>query len=105
MDNEKMKKQATEMNAQELEQVSGGRVCTRLPWDVPSVEEVVLRDRKGNPTHYSCEGETYHYVCPNCGRLLHEGTLDRLYCDPCDESWFALTIRDSCQRYGIYSGR
>ena len=46
-------------------------------------------DSQGNATHWRHEdGKVYHYVCPKCGRLLHEGTLGLCYCDPCDE-WFS----------------
>ena len=39
-------------------------------------------------THWKNEnGEIYHYTCPKCGRILHEGTLGMYYCDPCDD-WF-----------------
>ena len=46
-------------------------------------------DSQGNTTHWRlADGDVYHYVCPKCGRLLHEGTLGLCYCDPCDE-WFS----------------
>ena len=46
-------------------------------------------DSQGNTTHWQFpDGNIYHYVCPKCGRLLHEGTLGLCYCDPCDE-WFS----------------
>ena len=46
-------------------------------------------DSRGNTTHWQFpDGNIYHYVCPKCGRLLHEGTLGLCYCDPCDE-WFS----------------
>lgn len=49
-------------------------------------------DSKGNTTHWQCaNGDVYHYECPKCGRLLHQGTLGLLYCDPCDE-WFTSPI-------------
>ena len=49
-------------------------------------------DSRGNPTHWKYFGkyrnyEIYHYVCPNCGRILHKGTLGLFYCDPCD-NWY-----------------
>ncbi len=58
--------------------------------------KVIRRDSKGNPTHFKqiCCGEygdterIFHYVCPHCGGLLHQGFLGRMYCDPCDEGWF-----------------
>ena len=28
------------------------------------------------------------YLCPNCGKPVHEGWGWRFYCDDCDESWF-----------------
>ena len=79
------------MNDNELEKVTGGE----LPVDFNEVI-VIRRDSKGNPTHFqeTCygapiEGAVHHYVCPHCGRLLHQGALGRMYCDPCDESWWA----------------
>ena len=107
MDNEKMKNQIQAMNDQEMEQVSGGNMEGGCHANVSLV--VVRRDSKGNATHWQKQkidgdyvGKPFHYVCPRCGRLLHEGTLGRMYCDPCDESWcafFSLNEHD-----GIYTG-
>ena len=86
-------KNPEELSPKTLEEVSGGgheHAFTHT--------EVVERDSKGNPTHWRemCRGKwvskPYYYLCPKCGRLLHGGTLGRLYCDPCDESWFAMTL-------------
>lgn len=41
----------------------------------------------GRVTHWIKDGEIWHYTCPRCGRILHQGTLGLLYCDPCDD-WF-----------------
>ena len=42
-------------------------------------------------THWNTDyGEVYHYICPKCGRILHQGTMGVLYCDPCDD-WFMAT--------------
>ncbi len=80
------------MNDNELEKVTGGE----LPFDTGADVICIRRDSKGNPTHFQgtrsgipIEGNVWHYVCPHCGRLLHEGFLGRMYCDPCDESWIA----------------
>lgn len=86
-------KNTEELSAEKLEQVSGGgheHAFTHT--------EVVERDSQGRPTHWRemCRGKwvskPYYYLCPKCGRILHGGTLGRLYCDPCDESWFAMTL-------------
>ncbi len=28
------------------------------------------------------------FLCPNCGRPVHSGSMYRYYCDPCNESWY-----------------
>lgn len=86
--NEKMQS----VEEEDLEQVSGGR--TRLTGTHSN--PVVRRDAKGNPTHWRDpvqEGWIYCYRCPNCGKVLHQGAFGRLYCDPCDESWFAMSLK------------
>lgn len=99
-------KKQGELSAEELEQVSGGQIPR--DYTESGTTEVIRRDSRGNPTHFQVKyqggrvGQPYHYVCPNCGRLLHQGTLKRMYCDPCDESWFF--IPDGSTRYGFYSG-
>ena len=79
------------MDENELEKVTGGE----LPIEFGEMIEI-RRDSKGNATHFQetrygvpVEGAVWHYVCPHCGRLLHRGVLGRMYCDPCDEGWFA----------------
>ena len=32
--------------------------------------------------------ETYHYECPHCGRKMHFGTANALYCDPCNDYFY-----------------
>ena len=88
----------TPVAEEELEQISGGvyKPSTIGP------DPVVRRDSRGNPTHWKSQGRVYHYICPHCKKLLHRGTLSRLYCDPCDESWFGITL-SSEKRYGYYS--
>ena len=99
-------KNLKEVSEEKLEQVSGGQLSDR-PWnDV----KVLRRDSRGNATHWQVFrhgepiSEPYYYVCPHCGRLLHEGTLNRLYCDPCDEGWFRPNLPSSSCRHGFYPG-
>ena len=85
----------------DLEQVSGGGAYGRTG----GLSKVVRWDSKGNPTHWHDVHRpdmVFHFVCPHCGRLLHQGAFLRLYCDPCDESWFGATIPDGCKRYEFF---
>lgn len=104
-------KKSREMSEEELDQVSGGDGFDG--GGPPDMEtRVIRRDSKGNPTHWQLYmykddtplNEPYHYVCPHCGRLLHEGAFWRLYCDPCDEGWFRGSLPKKCKREGIYPG-
>ena len=62
-------------------------------------------DSQGNTTHWRHpDGYIYHYVCPKCGRLLHQGTLAMLYCDPCDE-WYSSSIFGSAVRVKGWYGK
>ena len=84
---EQSKPQRRELSDQELAQASGGGddgdpISQECVWDVWKT------DSQGRVTHWKKNnGEIVHYTCPRCGRILHEGTLDFLYCDPCDD-WF-----------------
>lgn len=89
------------LEEEKLEEVSGG--IRREPLELKTVRW----DAKGNPTHWQnyYKGRPYenpfHYVCPHCGRLLHEGAFWRMYCDPCDEGWIKGNLSKT---YGIYPG-
>ena len=80
---EQSKPQSRDLSDQELAQASGGGfqgLDKSHEWK---------RDSQGRVTHRKSEfGEIYHYTCPKCGRILHEGTMGFLYCDPCDD-WFS----------------
>lgn len=98
-------KERTEMNQsaaeEDLEQISGGKYKPAGAFD-----KVVCRDSRGNPTHWQAVrgancGKIYHYICPHCKGLLHKGAFERLYCDPCDESWFAISLSREI-RFGYY---
>ena len=78
---EQSKPQSRELSDQELAQASGGGfqgLDKSHEWK---------RDSQGRVTHRISGGTIYHYTCPKCGRILHEGTMGVLYCDPCDD-WF-----------------
>ena len=76
---EQSKPQRRELSDQELAQASGGDAIFASKWK---------KDSQGRVTHWKTEsGEIYHFTCPTCGRILHQGTLNFLYCDPCDD-WF-----------------
>ena len=105
-------KKSREMSEEELDQISGGDGFDGGGGPPTTETRVIRRDSKGNPTHWQVyiyeEGtplsKPYHYVCPHCGRLLHEGAFWRLYCDPCDEGWFRGSLPEKCKRAGIYPG-
>ena len=95
-------KEKEELHEEQLEQASGGFFGTEEV-------EACRWDSKGNGTHFAMRNDPFkqcwHYVCPHCGRLLHKGFLGRLYCDPCDESWFpGILATENCQRMGVYPG-
>ena len=79
---EKSDFQSSELSDQELEQASGGGfqgLDKAHEWK---------RDSQGRVTHWKTgSGQIFHYTCPRCGRILHEGTMGVFYCDPCDD-WF-----------------
>ena len=79
---EKSNFQSSELSDQELAQASGGG------FQGLDKSHAWKRDSQGRVTHWKKEnGKIYHYTCPRCGRILHLGTLNFLYCDPCDD-WF-----------------
>ena len=91
---EKSNFQSSELSDQELAQASGGRdpsggrdiSGSRGPSG--GEDPAWKTDSQGRVTHWKKEnGKIYHYTCPRCGRILHLGTLNFLYCDPCDD-WF-----------------
>lgn len=111
-ENKKVNKKE-KLEEQNLEEITGGSAFgNEMPsFEVSNESEKAVRwDSKGNPTHWQTYknttkvGEPYHFVCPHCGRLLHEGAFYRLYCDPCDEGWFVITLPEGCYRKGIYPG-
>ena len=78
---EQSKPQSRELSDQELAQASGGKYKEY-------VDDIWKRDSQGRVTHWKKDsGAIYHYTCPKCGRILHEGTMGVFYCDPCDD-WF-----------------
>lgn len=106
-------KRNREMSEEELDQVSGGEGVAEVTQRISmGVTRVVRWDSRGNPTHWQeCThigdtplSEAWHFVCPHCGRLLHQGALRRLYCDPCDEGWFMGNLPGESKRKGIYPG-
>ena len=54
------------------------KICNKMP-DAADVIKI-----------YKWEGGDINlkYRCPNCGRLVHKGSWNQFYCDPCNESWF-----------------
>ena len=87
---EQSKPQRRELSDQELAQASGGRdPCVGTDsYGGKDTDTAWKTDSQGRVTHWKTEnGKIYHYTCPRCGRILHLGTLNFLYCDPCDD-WF-----------------
>ena len=79
---EQSKPQSRDLSDQELAQASGGKYKEY-------VDDIWKRDSQGRVTHWKKDsGAIYHYTCPTCGRILHEGTMGYLFCDPCDD-WFS----------------
>ena len=78
---EQSKPQSSELSDQELAQASGGKYKEY-------VDDIWKRDSQGRVTHRKSGSTIYHYTCPKCGRILHEGTMGYLFCDPCDD-WFS----------------
>ena len=80
---EQSKHQIRELSDQELAKASGGGAVGSA-----GAASEWKKDSQGRVTHWKTgSGQIFHYTCPRCGRILHEGTMDVLYCDPCDD-WF-----------------
>ena len=79
---EQSKPQSRELSDQELAQASGGGALGSA-----GAASEWKKDSQGRVTHRISGGTIYHYTCPKCGRILHEGTMGVFYCDPCDD-WF-----------------
>ena len=103
-------KKDNELSEEKLAQVSGGELPIDYVVDSFGTEKVLRRDSRGNPVYWQrfrdgkSVAEPFFYVCPHCGRVLHEGALDRLYCDPCNEGWFLFNLPSGCKRYGSFPG-
>ena len=92
---EKSNFQSSELSDQELAQASGGRDPSGGTAPHGDKDTAWKTDSQGRVTHWKKEsGQIYHYTCPTCGRILHLGTLNFLYCDPCDD-WF---LRDGANK-------
>ena len=87
-----------ELSDDALSAVAGGddgslTDCTSLGSGDSYTTTVYQTDSRGNPTHWKRVNnsagtyEIYCYKCKKCGRVLHQGTLNLYYCDPCDD-WF-----------------
>ena len=81
-DAELKKSFSKELSDDELSAVAGGKDSYDLL--IREYDSVLVYEQ------YDWVGgdEDLKYLCPNCGRPVHKGTLGRFYCDPCDESWF-----------------
>ena len=78
--------QGVELTDEDLVTAAGGKGREGLS----VLQRYVYRtDSQGLPTHWSYydSNVVYHYNCKRCGRILHEGTMGALYCDPCN-TWF-----------------
>ena len=81
---EKSNFQSSELSDQELAQASGGGALGSA-----GAASEWKKDSQGRVTHWKTgSGQIFHYTCPRCGRILHEGTMGVFYCDPCDD-WFS----------------
>ena len=92
-----------ELPDESLDAVAGGGDGNS--YDEDKYPMAVGSDSQGNTAHGRlADGDVYHYVCPKCGRLLHQGTLAMLYCDPCDE-WYSSSIFGSAVRVKGWYGK
>ena len=65
-----------ELCADELSQASGGcRVGKKVNYVHCGNNIIGRRDANGT---------IYYYPCPKCGKPMHAGALNKLYCDPCN---------------------
>ena len=90
-----------ELPDESLDAVAGGGDGNWNVNDPPPVGS----DSQGNTTHWQDpDGDVFHFECPKCGRLLHQGTQGLLYCDPCDD-WFSPSIFGSAVRVNGWYGK
>ena len=83
---EQSKPQSRDLSDQELAQASGGRDPSGRTDPYGGIDTAWKTDSQGRVTHWKTgSGQIFHYTCPRCGRILHEGTLGFFYCDPCDD--------------------
>ncbi|MDO4459702.1 MAG: hypothetical protein Q4C42_06430 [Clostridia bacterium] len=68
-----------------LKEVAGGTAFTAYTNGSETV--VYKKDDQGRPTHFAKADIIWHYKCPKCGKIMHEGFLGAFYCDPCDD-WY-----------------
>ncbi|MDO4460602.1 MAG: hypothetical protein Q4C42_11100 [Clostridia bacterium] len=86
-----------------LENVSGG---TRTIIELADLTvHVDLTDSQGRPVRWYQETANgvniWHYECKKCRGYLHFGTLDYLYCDPCDY----ILETDKYKVYDVLNGK
>ena len=83
---------AQELPDESLDAVAGGDDGSHATYDHLTNPSPEGWDSQGNVTHWKSEIKgVYHYECPKCGRLLHNGSGGYLYCDPCDK-WFSSSL-------------
>ena len=93
------------INANELADVNGGSLTNGGAFEGPSIDGDwsnpkdltvggvgYVHNSKDQVVGYTgFEGTICYWPCPKCGKPMHKGTLGRVYCDPCGESYVELS--------------
>ena len=93
MENEKKEVPAVQaLSDESMNAVAGGAGFIEENNRVKEMEKnepvEVQWDSSGRAIQWKKGNETFHYECPHCGRKMHLGSSNALYCDPCDDYFY-----------------